>query len=78
MRDATGGRWERHCPKTNALWLRYLADCLAEDKAFSATKEQRGEMRRFRKRCTGYESAADALWDELFVGKFTTGTSLGR
>ena len=22
MRDATGGRWERHCPKTNALWLR--------------------------------------------------------
>ena len=78
MRDATGGRWERHCPKTNALWLRYLADCLAEDKAFAATKEQRGEMRRFRKRCAGYESAADALWDELFVGKFTTGTSLGR
>ena len=34
-------------------------------------------MRRFRKR-RRVRGAADALWDELFVGKFTTGTSLGR
>ena len=33
MRKATKGMWERHCPKTNALWLHYLADCLCQTRS---------------------------------------------
>ena len=75
MRKATKGRWERRCPKTNALWLHYLADCLLTDKRYPATNAQKSEIKAFKKRTMGYASASEALWDELFVGRFKTGTS---
>ena len=72
MRKATKGRWEEHCPKTNALWLHYLADCLLAQKEFPAAAEERAAIKAFKKRAFGYKSAAEALWDDMFVGVFTT------
>lgn len=73
MKKATRGKWERHFPKTNALWLHYLADCLLTDKEFPATAAQKHDIKGFRKRAVGYASAADALWDDMFMGVFKTG-----
>lgn len=72
MAKATNGDWSKHAPETNALWLRYLADCLLEDKRFACTAEQTAELKAFRKRAAGYGSAAEALWDGVFVGEFKT------
>jgi serine/threonine-protein kinase haspin len=68
MRKATKGTWERHCPKTNALWLHYLADCLLSDKEFPMTAGQKADLKGFKKRAMGYKSANEALWDNMFVG----------
>ena len=68
MRKATKGMWERHCPKTNALWLHYLADCLLSDKEFPMTAGQKADLKGFKKRAMGYKSANEALWDDMFVG----------
>jgi serine/threonine-protein kinase haspin len=73
MKKVTRGDWRKHSPRTNALWLRYLADCLLEDKNIaSCTAEQTAELRAFRKRASGYASASETLWDGLFVGAFKT------
>ena len=72
MAAATGGDWSRHAPETNALWLHYLADCMLEDKRFARTAEQTAELKAFRKRAPRYGSAAEALWDDVFVGEFKT------
>lgn len=77
MKKATRGKWERHCPKTNTLWLHYLADCLLNEKQFPVTAAQRHDLKGFRKRALGYGSAAEALWDEMFVGVFKTGPQGG-
>lgn len=72
MAAATRGDWSKHAPETNALWLHYLADCLLEDKRFACTAEQTAELKAFRKRAARYGSAAEALWDGVFVGEFKT------
>ena len=72
MAAATGGDWSRHAPETNAMWLHYLADCLLEDKRFARTAEQTAELKAFRKRAARYGSAAEVLWDGIFVGEFKT------
>ena len=78
MKKATRGKWDQHCPKTNALWLHYLADCLLTDKDFPATAAQKHDIKGFKKRAMGYGSAAEALWDDMFVGVFKTGTAASR
>jgi serine/threonine-protein kinase haspin len=72
MRKATKGTWERHCPKTNALWLHYLADCLLSDKEFPMTAGQKADLKGFKKRAMGYKSANEALWDNMFVGVWSS------
>jgi serine/threonine-protein kinase haspin len=72
MAAAMGGDWSRHAPETNAMWLHYLADCLLEDKRFARTAEQTAELKAFRKRAARYGSAAEVLWDGIFVGEFKT------
>ena len=72
MRKATKGMWERHCPKTNSLWLHYLADCLLSDKEFPMTAGQKADLKGFKKRAMGYKSASEALWDDMFVGVWTS------
>ena len=64
--------WERHCPKTNSLWLHYLADCLLSDKEFPMTAGQKADLKGFKKRAMGYKSASEALWDDMFVGVWTS------
>lgn len=72
MKKATNSDWSMHAPKTNALWLRYLADCLAVDKNYAKTSMELAELKAFKKRAQGYASAQEALWDGLFVGVFKT------
>ena len=72
MAAAMGGDWSRHAPETNAMWLHYLSDCLLEDKRFARTAEQTAELKAFRKRAARYGSAAEVLWDGIFVGEFKT------
>ena len=72
MANAVAGDWSAHVPKTNALWLRYLADCLSSDKKYPCTHVELAELKAFKKRAAGYASAQEALWDGLFVGVFKT------
>ncbi len=70
MRKATRGDWAGSHPVTNVLWLRYLAELLlSPDKALpGATAEHKRALRGFIRRCGGYATAGEALWDELFQG----------
>ena len=67
MKRVTKGKWNKYCPKTNALWLHYLADTLLTDKAadMHLTGDQERALRGFRKRALGYDCAGDAVRDEI-------------
>jgi serine/threonine-protein kinase haspin len=69
MRKAVRRDWSSYAPRTNALWLHYLADTLLTKKAFPLDKAERRALQAFRGRCgERYGSAADAVTDELFEG----------
>ena len=67
MRKAVKKDWSRFAPKTNALWLHYLADTLLSRKEFAAESDEREALQGFRERALKYASAGDAVTDPLFV-----------
>jgi serine/threonine-protein kinase haspin len=73
MRQATRGDWQEHRPKTNALWLHYLADILLNQKQWGGTMDELRRLKRFRRAAMGYASAAEAVWDELFEDLWVSG-----
>jgi len=73
MKRATKGKWNKFTPKTNALWVHYLADTLLEQKDFNITAEQKKELTDFRARALDYKSARDMVFDDLFSGIWTSG-----
>ena len=73
MKRATKGKWNKFTPKTNALWVHYLADTLLEQKDFNVTAEQKKELTDFRARALDYKSARDMVFDDLFSGIWTSG-----
>ena len=73
MKRVTKGKWNKHNPKTNALWLHYLADTVLEQKDFNITIEEKQRLIGFRKRALDYKSAREAMFDEFFTGIWTSG-----
>ena len=73
MKRVTKGKWNKYCPKTNALWLHYLADTVLEQKDFNVTAEDKQRLVAFRKRALDYKSAGEIVFDELFSGIWTSG-----
>ena len=69
MRRAVGSNWAQYKPKTNALWLFYLAGELLTKVEYDAdTQEQKQELQRFRQRCfASHASASDAVEDDFFA-----------
>lgn len=68
MLNVTQGNWEGRYPKTNTLWLHYLADTLLTKKAFRCSPKDKRTLQAFRKRLLLYESAEAALSDSFFHG----------
>jgi len=73
MKRVTKGKWNKYNPKTNALWLHYLADTVLEQKDFNITIEEKQRLIGFRKRALDYKSAREAMFDECFTGIWTSG-----
>ena len=73
MRKATRGDWQEHRPKTNALWVHYMADILLNQKQWGGTAAELRRLKRFRRAALGYASAAEAVWDELFEDLWVSG-----
>jgi len=73
MRKATRGDWQEHRPKTNALWVHYMADILLNQKHWGGTMDELKRLKRFRRAAMGYSSAAEAVWDELFEDLWVSG-----
>lgn len=73
MKRVTKGKWNKYNPKTNALWLHYLADTVLEQKDFNITIEEKQRLIGFRKRALDYKSAREAMFDEFFTGIWTSG-----
>ena len=71
MKKATKGKWEEHCPRTNCLWVHYMADILMNQKEYHTTSEQRHALKSFRKSSLMYKCAADMIWDDLFQDLIT-------
>lgn len=68
MLNVTQGNWEGRYPKTNSLWLHYLADTLLTKKAFRCSPKDKRTLQAFRKRLLLYDSAEAALTDSFFHG----------
>ena len=68
MKRLTKNRWEAYQPATNAAWLHYLADICLTHKLPQLPNADKMALRGFRKRVLGYACAADAIWDEYFLG----------
>jgi serine/threonine-protein kinase haspin len=73
MRKALNNQWGASCPQTNAFWLHYLADTLLTKKEFKMNPNQKQSLEKFRMNCLQYECAADAIWDPLFAGMWSSG-----
>eukprot|EP01018_Ginkgo_biloba_P009460 Gb_15224 [translate_table: standard] len=68
MLNVTQGNWEGRHPKTNSLWLHYVADTLLTKKAFRCSPKDKRGLQAFRKRLLLYDSAQAALSDNFFDG----------
>ena len=68
MRKASKGRWGEHVPKTNLIWIRYLAHKLVTDKAtqLDDRPDVRDAIRAFMKRVLRYKSVRTLLKDPFF------------
>jgi len=73
MRKALNNQWGASCPQTNAFWLHYLVDTLLTKKEFKMSPNQKQSLAKFRMNCLQYECAADAIWDPLFAGMWSSG-----
>jgi serine/threonine-protein kinase haspin len=73
MRKALNNQWGASCPQTNAFWLHYLADTLLTKKEFKMNPNQKQSLEKFRMNCLQYDCAADAIWDPLFAGMWSSG-----
>eukprot|EP00271_Cylindrocystis_brebissonii_P012813 TRINITY_DN32319_c0_g1_i1.p1 TRINITY_DN32319_c0_g1~~TRINITY_DN32319_c0_g1_i1.p1 ORF type:complete len:837 (+),score=156.81 TRINITY_DN32319_c0_g1_i1:272-2512(+) len=71
MLTLTEGRWEERFPKTNCLWLHYLADIILNKKSFKCGRDEKSALRAFRKRVLCYHAASAAVRDALFNGLWT-------
>ncbi|KAJ7514860.1 hypothetical protein O6H91_23G063400 [Diphasiastrum complanatum] len=73
MLKVTGGRWEAGFPRTNCLWIHYLADTILTRKAFRCSPKEKQMMRTFRKRVLLYNSAkaasTDNFFEDMFIGQ---------
>ena len=75
MRKALNNQWGASCPQTNAFWLHYLADTMLTKKDFKMNANQKLSLEKFRMNCiTQYDCAADAIWDPLFAGCWSSGS----
>ncbi|CAL6371166.1 unnamed protein product [Bathycoccus prasinos] len=74
MRKALNNQWGASCPQTNAFWLHYIAETLLTKKEFKMSPNQKQSLGKFRMNCLQYECAADAIWDPLFAGMWSSGT----
>ena len=69
MRKLLRRDWSAAAPRTNALWLHYLADVVLSEKSFPMEKAEKRALQAFRQRCAAaHRSASDAVTDELFEG----------
>ncbi|XP_057834926.2 uncharacterized protein LOC131045354 isoform X1 [Cryptomeria japonica] len=68
MLNVTKGNWEGRYPKTNSLWLHYIADTLLTKKVFRCSPKDKRSLQAFRKRLLMYDSAEAALSDAFFDG----------
>lgn len=73
MKKLVQGHWEGRFPKTNCLWLHYLADILLNKKSFVATPLEKKQLGSFRRRVLLYHSAAAAVFDEFFESLWLNG-----
>lgn len=68
MRRAVRSDWAAYAPRTNALWLHYLADVVLTAKKFPCDRLERRQLQAFRQRCAEkHRSASDAVTDEIFA-----------
>eukprot|EP00899_Mesostigma_viride_P026468 jgi/Mesvir1/7005/Mv09140-RA.3 len=68
MKKLTKGDWSGRFPKTNCLWMHYLADIVLTQKKFMCTPDEMRSLRIFRKSILQYSSAEDLLKDDFFCG----------
>ncbi|KAD3067508.1 hypothetical protein E3N88_35388 [Mikania micrantha] len=66
MKQVTEDCWEGSFPKTNVLWLQYLIDILLQKKDYDRTSKDERELRSFKKRLNGYQSAKESVGDPFF------------
>ncbi|CAI5955284.1 unnamed protein product [Closterium sp. NIES-65] len=66
MKNKTKGRWDRWCPQTNSLWLKYLAEMLQTGKKIRFKASEKRAIIQFKERMAACRSAKAALDDELF------------
>lgn len=48
MKSVVGNKWDGYFPKTNSLWICYLADTFLSQKGLKMDRGQRGMLRNFR------------------------------
>eukprot|EP00959_Pyramimonas_sp_CCMP1952_P304071 6363797-Pyramimonas_sp.AAC.1 len=57
MRAANKDRWEEHHPRTNCMWVHYLADTILTKKGVPMSGKQKKELGAFRQRALKYARA---------------------
>lgn len=72
MRKATKDDWAGRYPKTNCMWMHYLADTLLNKKSVTCSKEEHRRLSGFRRRAMQYNNCNELIWDELFAGMWET------
>lgn len=68
MKEETGNKWERFCPKTNIFWLHYLVGKLLEKKFKSKAKVHDAAIKTLKsleKKILGYESCHQLILNKV-------------